>query len=202
MSDSFVYSIRSVIFFWGAILLISDHILKKLHKPMKEQLKKKETILLLIIHLTYLIAVLLYLSEDLEVFIYPILFYAATLAGRRFLSIVLWREQQSNKNLFLMIGTVLLVFSGSIYIIKLFTGTLSITQNFIRVTLFTCSVFLICLHFIVSKKVNENLKYFSENIYNNLLVEFVPLHLQFSFWISFIPINHYSASDSFPCTRN
>ena len=69
---------------------------------MKEQLKKKETILLLIIHLTYLIAVLLYLSEDLEVFIYPILFYAATLAGRRFLSIVLWREQQSNKNLFLI----------------------------------------------------------------------------------------------------
>ena len=181
MSDSFVYSIRSVIFFWGAILLISDHILKKLHKPMKEQLKKKETILLLIIHLTYLIAVLLYLSEDLEVFIYPILFYAATLAGRRFLSIVLWREQQSNKNLFLMIGTVLLVFSGSIYVIKLFTGTLSITQNFIRVTLFTCSVFLICLHFIVSKKVNENLKYFSKNIHNNLLVEFVPLHLQFSF---------------------
>ena len=63
MSDSFVYSIRSVIFFWGTILLISDHILKKLHKPMKEQLKKKETILLLIIHLTYLIAVLLYLSH-------------------------------------------------------------------------------------------------------------------------------------------
>ena len=148
---------------------------------MKEQLKKKETILLLIIHLTYLIAVLLYLSEDLEVFIYPILFYAATLVGRIFLSIVLWREQQSNKNLFLMIGTVLLVFSGSIYIIKLFTGTLSITQNFIRVTLFTCSVFLICLHFIALKKVNENLKYFSKNIHNNLLVEFVPLHLQFSF---------------------
>lgn len=139
-------------FFWGTILLISDHILKKLHKPMKEQLKKKETILLLIIHLAYLIAVLLYLSKDLKVFIYPVLFYDATLVGTSFLSSTLWREQQSNKNLFLMIGTVLLVFSGSIYVIKLFTGTLSITQNFIRVTLFTCSVFLICLHFIASKK--------------------------------------------------
>ena len=51
---------------------------------MKEQLKKKETILLLIIHLAYLIAVLLYLSEDLKVFIYPILFYAATLIGTSF----------------------------------------------------------------------------------------------------------------------
>ena len=59
---------------------------------MKEQLKKKETILLLIIHLTYLIAVLLYLSKDLKVFIYPVLFYDATLVGTSFLSSTLWRE--------------------------------------------------------------------------------------------------------------
>jgi hypothetical protein len=41
MSDSFVYSIGGVIFFWGTILLISDHILKKITQTDERTVEKE-----------------------------------------------------------------------------------------------------------------------------------------------------------------
>ncbi|MDC1522823.1 lysoplasmalogenase [Flavobacteriaceae bacterium] len=152
LSKTFLNSISGVIAFWGVILLLTDHILKRLKTPLKKQFKKKKTIYSFLIHSAYLGSILYLLSEHLGSFIYPISFYGICLVGTSFLSTVLWNEQKNKANMILMFGIIMLVISGSILAIKLFEGEITQIQDFFRLFLYVISELFICLYFITSKK--------------------------------------------------
>jgi len=152
LSKTFLNSISGVIAFWGVILLLADHILKRLKKPLKKQFKKKKIIYSFLIHSAYLCSILYLLSEHLGSFIYPISFYGICLVGTSFLSTVLWYEQKNKTNMILTFGIIMLVISGSILAIKLFEGEVNLIQDFFRLFLYVCSELLICFYFIASKK--------------------------------------------------
>ena len=152
LSKTFLNSISGVIAFWGLILLLADHILKRLKTPLKKQFKKKKTIYSFLIHSAYLGSILYLLSEHLGSFIYLISFYGICLVGTSFLSTVLSNEQKNKANMILMFGLIMLVISGSILAIKLFEGEITQIQDFFRLFLYVVSELLICLYFITSKK--------------------------------------------------
>lgn len=152
LSKTFLNSISGVIAFWGVILLLADHILKRLKTPLKKQFKKKKTIYSFLIHSAYLCGILYLLSEHLGSFIYPITIYGICLVGTSFLSTVLWNEQKNKTNMILMFGIITLVISGSMLALKLFEGEITLIQDFFRLFLYVVSELFICLYFITSKK--------------------------------------------------
>ena len=150
LSNMFLYKISGIICFWGMILLLGYHILKGLKEPLKIELKNK--IILLTIHLGYLVGIIYYLSGMLGSFIYPIIFYGAFLIGTSFLSLLLYIEQKSTSHLLLLIGVIMLVFSGTILAILLFLKNLNVFQDSMRLIFYIGSEFFICLYFISPKE--------------------------------------------------
>lgn len=150
LSNVFLYKISGIICFWGMILLLGYHILKGLKEPLKIELKNK--IILLTIHLGYLVGIIYYLSGMLGSFIYPIIFYGAFLIGTSFLSLLLYIEQKSTSHLLLLIGVIMLVFSGTILAILLFLKNLNVFQDSMRLIFYIGSEFFICLYFISPKE--------------------------------------------------
>jgi len=151
-SNIFLYKISGIICFWGMILLLGYHILKELKEPLKIQLKNKNKKILLTIHLGYLVGIIYYLSGMLGSFIYPIIFYGAFLIGTSFLSLLLYIEQKSTSHLLLLIGVIMLVFSGTILAILLFLKNLNVFQDSMRLIFYIGSEFFICLYFISPKE--------------------------------------------------
>ena len=150
LSNVFLYKLSGIICFWGMILLLGYHILKGLKEPLKIELKNK--IILLTIHLGYLVGIIYYLSGMLGSFIYPIIFYGAFLIGTSFLSLLLYIEQKSTSHLLLLIGVIMLVFSGTILAILLFLKNLNVFQDSMRLIFYIGSEFFICLYFISPKE--------------------------------------------------
>jgi len=85
-------------------------------------------------------------------FIYPIIFYEAFLIGTSFLSLLLYIEQKSTSHLLLLIGVIMLVFSGTILAILLFLKNLNVFQDSMRLIFYIGSEFFICLYFISPKE--------------------------------------------------
>lgn len=154
LSNEFLYSIAGIISFWGMILLIADHILKEIKVTLIKQFKKKKIVLSFSIHMIYLIGILFILQEDLGNFIYPIVFYGITLLGASFLSTILWEEEKNKTNLNLMIGVFMLILSGSLLAIKLFSENINPAQDLFRLLFYIGFQYLTCQYFI-----KHNLKY-------------------------------------------
>ena len=150
--ESILQSIAGIISFWGVLLLIADHSIKQLKKPLKIQLKKNQVIYSLIVHIAYLIGILYLLSDDLGIFIFPITFYGICLLGTSFLGTVLWIEKKNKTRLMLMFGIFMILGSGSILSFKLFGTELSLIQDFLRLSLYVVSELFICLYFIHFKE--------------------------------------------------
>lgn len=146
MSPEFTMILGGVICFWGMLLLYSHHMLKKLSGSLIDQFKKKYAKTIIAICILYMVLAIGILYKDLGKLIPAISFYAITLTGTGFLSVLLWLEQKKKTTFAFMSGVILIIISGTLLAVKLFVGNNILIETLIRL-LYIVAQFLICFYF-------------------------------------------------------
>ena len=136
---------RSYLFLGNAITLLASHAQKTFWLTYRS-IQKKYAKTIIAICILYMVLAIGILYKDLGKLIPAISFYAITLTGTGFLSVLLWLEQKEKTTFAFMSGVILIIISGTLLAVKLFVGNNLLIETLIRL-LYIVAQFLICFYF-------------------------------------------------------